>query len=80
MGADYYIAPQDSLMQDLEDWLRLEVSSVDAGPESTVNRRLKDKLAQAAAGSSNLPAMAGVVGFKARLIALADLLTDAPDS
>ena len=79
-GADYYIGPQGSPMQDLEDCLRLEVSGVDAGPESTVNRRLKDKLAQAAAGSSNLPAMAGVVGFKARLIVLADLLTDGPDN
>ena len=73
-GVDYYIAPRGSTMQDLEDRLRLEVSGVDAGPESTVNRRLKDKLAQAAAGSSNLLAMAGVVGFKAKLIMLADLV------
>ena len=77
-GADYYIALQGGPMQDLEDCLRLEVSGVDAGPESTVNRRLKDKLAQAAAGSSNLPAMAGVVGFKAKLIMLADLLAPGP--
>ena len=58
----------------------VEVSGVDAGPESTVNRRLKDKLAQAAAGSSNLPAMAGVVGFKAKLIMLADLLAAGLDN
>lgn len=76
-GADYYIAPHGNPMHDLEDCLRLEVSGVDAGPASTVNSRLKEKLAQAAAGSSNLPAMAGVVGFKAKLIMLADLANGA---
>ena len=75
-GADYYIARQGCPVQDLEECLRLEVSGVNAGPESVVNGRLKDKLAQAAAGSSNLPAMAGVVGFKAQLILLADLLAE----
>ena len=74
-GADYYIAPEGSPMQDLEDCLRLEVSGVDAGPVSKVKGRLKDKLAQAAAGNSNLPA-AGVVGFRVRLIMLADLLVE----
>ncbi len=44
-----------------------------SGSEVEVERRLIDKLAQAAAGNSNLPAMAGVVGFRARLIVLADL-------
>ena len=72
-GADYYIAPHGDAPHDLEDCLRLEVSGVDTGPESTVKRRLKEKLSQAAAGYSNLPAMAGVVGFKARLVLLADL-------
>ena len=33
------------------------------------------KLEQAAAGNSNLPALAGVVGFKARVIMLADVET-----
>ncbi len=60
-------------MDDLEDCWRLEVSGVDQGSESVVERRLQDKLAQAAAGRSNLPAVAGVVGFRARVILLADL-------
>jgi hypothetical protein len=33
-------------------------------------QRLKEKLEQAAAGASNLPAIAGVVGFLARVIAI----------
>ena len=74
-GADYYIAPSGTPgdLEHLDDCLRLEVSGVDRGPESAVNHRLTEKLAQAAAGHSNLPAMAGVVGFKAKLIKLADL-------
>ena len=74
-GADYYIAPAGSFVEveDLDDCLRLEVSGVDRGPESAVDRRLREKLAQADAGESNLPAVAGVVGFRARLIKLADL-------
>ena len=72
-GADYYIAPKDTPAEDLQQWLRLEISGVDRGSESTVNRRLRDKLDQAAAGNSDLPAIASVVGFKAKLILLADL-------
>ena len=72
-GADYYVAPSGALADDLEDCLRLEVSGVDRGPAWIVQRRLKDKLDQAAAGESNLPALAGVVGFKVRLIVMADL-------
>ena len=72
-GADWYVAPKGKTFEDLEDCLRLEVSGVDHGPESAVLQRLKVKLKQAAAGESNLPAMAGVVGFKAALILLAPL-------
>lgn len=72
-GADYYIAPRGTTIEDLEGTVRLEVSGVDQGSESTVNNRLKEKLVQASAGNSSLPAMAGVVGFKAKLIKLADL-------
>ncbi len=70
-GADYYVAPPGGGSHDLEDCLRLEVSGVDKGSEAAVNQRLRAKLDQAAAGSSNLPAMAGVVGFLAKLIVLA---------
>ena len=69
-GADYYIAPVGAAPEDLEDCLRLEVSGVDRGEQSAVDQRLKEKLGQAAAGISNLPAMAGVVGFRARVIHL----------
>ena len=54
-GADYYIAPKGTSAEDLQKWLRFEVSGVDSGSESIVNKRLKDKLAQAAAGKSDLP-------------------------
>ena len=72
-GADYYVAPLGNSPDDLEECLRLEVSGVDRGPERVIEQRLGAKLAQAAAGNSNVPAMAGVVGFKACLIMLADL-------
>jgi hypothetical protein len=69
-GADYYIAPAGQGIEDLEDCLRFEISGLDRGPTSAVSKRLKAKLEQAKGGNSNLPAMAGVVGFEARLILL----------
>ena len=72
-GADYYIACPGDAADDLESCLRLEVSGVDRGPLSTATRRLSQKLDQLARGASNLPAMAGVVGFEARAILLAEL-------
>ena len=72
-GADYYIARPGDSPHDLEDCQRLEVSGVDRGLQGAVEKRLRAKLDQAAAGRSNLPALAGVVGFRARLVLLADL-------
>lgn len=72
-GADYYIAPQGRDLEDLEDCFRFEVSGVDRGSAGSVTQRLNQKLAQTAVGSSNLPAMAGVVGFRTRLIAIRPL-------
>lgn len=72
-GADYYIAFPGTSADDLEDCVRLEVSGVDRGQPTTLTRRLKAKLDQAAAGRSNLPAVVGVVGFQARLILLSRL-------
>jgi hypothetical protein len=69
-GADYYIAPAGATLDDLEDCLRLEVSGVDRGSRSMVEQRLREKIEQALAGDSNLPAMAGVVGFRIRVILL----------
>ena len=75
-GADYYVAPIGSDVEDLESCIRLEVSGVNAGSKSVVQSRLKVKLEQTAKGLSNLPAMAAVVGFKEKLIAIAHLEND----
>jgi hypothetical protein len=72
-GADYYVAPVGSDPDDLEDCLRLEVSGVSSGGRAAVEGRLRAKLVQAAKGDSNLPALAAVVGFRERLIAIARL-------
>ena len=70
-GADYYIAEPNAAVDDLESYIRLEVSGVDRGNASRVASRLRQKLDQARSGKSDLPAMAGVVGYRARLIRLA---------
>lgn len=72
-GADYYIAAPGTPADDLESFIRLEVSGIDRGNAGVVARRLKEKLEQAKRGDSNLPAMAGVIGFHALLIRLARL-------
>jgi hypothetical protein len=69
-GADYYIGFPDQLLDDMEGCLRLEVSGVDRGTAAAVARRPRQKIEQAVAGNSNLPAMAGVIGFRAQLIQL----------
>jgi hypothetical protein len=66
-GADYYIAPVGSGLDDLENAIRLEVSGTELS-ESEVKRRLLDKVKQASSGNSDLPALAAVVGFRVRLI------------
>lgn len=72
-GADYYIAPIGSVPDDLEECLRLEVSGTDKGDEAAIKRRLKEKIKQAADGASNLPAIASVVGFRERAVAIAEV-------
>ncbi len=68
-GADYYVGPVGSHVNpidgelDLEAAFRLEISGIDAGDEAQLLYRLRQKVAQARRGHSNLPAMAGVVGF-----------------
>jgi hypothetical protein len=69
-GADYYLGRPGSRVDDLEDSRRLEVSGVDKGNEVAVDYRLRQKLRQTLAGRSNLPSLAGVVGFKTKLIKL----------
>ncbi len=68
-GADYYVAPLGSSPEDLEDCIRLEVSGTNLDIYE-VRRRLRNKVNQVEHGSSSLPAIAAVVGFGAKLIAM----------
>lgn len=70
-GADYYIAAPGVPTDDLENCLRLEISGVDRGEEQSIRQRLRQKVQQALSGASSLPAIAAVIGFRARMIALA---------
>jgi hypothetical protein len=72
-GADYYIGPDGAGKEDLENCLRLEVSGVDAGDRKEVSKRLVGKMQQAKDGSSSLPALAGVMGFAAKLLVVQDV-------
>jgi hypothetical protein len=69
-GADYYVAPIGTEPDDLEHCMRLEVSGVDAGDHSAIETRLRQKVDQTRRGTSNLPAIASVVGFKEKAIAI----------
>lgn len=60
-------------IEDLEDCIRLEVSGVDRGNLRSVYRRLIEKINQVRSGASNLPAMAGVTGFRCRAIVLSPI-------
>ena len=62
-GADYYVAPIGTSPEDFENCIRLEVSGIDKGGKNSVRERLQQKVEQALRGESNLPAIAGVVGF-----------------
>ena len=72
-GADYYIGPPGAGAEDLEDCLRLEVSGVGNGDHREVRKRLLQKVRQASEGNSSLPAVAGVIGFSARLLILGEV-------
>lgn len=69
-GADYYLVPVGADVSDLEQAIRLEVSGLNSGEPHDVARRLRQKVEQARNGRSPLPALAGVVGFRAGLILL----------
>ena len=62
-GADYYLAVPAPQPDDLEASVRLEVSGTDQASEVAMETRLREKVRQAEQGSSNLPAIAAVVGF-----------------
>lgn len=69
-GADWYVAPIGTEPGDLEHCLRLEVSGIDSGNRSAVAARLRQKVDQTRRGASNLPAIASVVGFRQKAIAI----------
>ncbi len=69
-GADWYVAPAGATVEDLENWFRLEVSGTDSGNRSTIKSRLLEKVNQTRKGASNLPAIASVVGFKEKQVAI----------
>lgn len=72
-GADYYVAEPGVSTDDMEEYTRLEVSGVDNGSDAVVRHRLKEKLDQLARGDSNLPGIAGVIGFRIQRILLDNL-------
>jgi hypothetical protein len=72
-GADYYLGLPGRRADDLESSFRLEISGTDQGNESVIQARLRQKVEQALAGTSNLPAIATVVGFVALKIVTADV-------
>jgi hypothetical protein len=69
-GADWYVAPIGTTADNLENCFRLEVSGVDTGNRAAIEARLRQKVAQTRRGASNLPAIASVVGFKEKAIAI----------
>jgi len=69
-GADWYVAPIGTEPDDLESCFRLEVSGLDAGGRAEVAARLRQKVEQTRRGASNLPAIASVVGFKEKSVAI----------
>ncbi len=74
-GADFYIAEPGTPADDLEGWLRLEISGVDKGDVAAIKKRLREKVEQAKKGNSNLPALAAVVGFNLKQVAVSEKLT-----
>jgi len=72
-GVDYYLLPDGVPFDDLEKAVRLEISGVSNGAAGRVRQRLREKVQQALRGDSNLPALAGVVGFEAKLVLLQEV-------
>lgn len=73
-GADYYVAPLGSDIDDLEEAYRFEVSGVDKGRRSLCDQRLRAKIKQAQDAGHPIPALAGVVGFEQQIVLLSPTL------
>lgn len=69
-GADYYVAPAGSGIDDLEEAYRFEVSGVDRGRRALCDQRLRAKIKQTQDSAHPLRAIAGVVGFEQQLVLL----------
>jgi len=74
-GADYYVTAIIEESDDFENCIRLEVSGTQSD-EYEVRRRLNEKVQQARAGKSYLPAIAAVVGFKSKCIRMRSVNND----
>lgn len=75
-GADFYIAPPG---QGLELAYRLEISGTQTGMLRDLHSRLRQKVRQTRRGLSRRPALACVVGFRIRMVALAFLEMEGGD-
>lgn len=69
-GADYYVAPQGSGIDDLEGAYRFEVSGVDKGRRALCDQRLRAKVKQTQEPDHSALAIAGVTGFEQQLVLL----------
>lgn len=69
-GADYYVAPKGSAIDDLERAFRFEVSGVDKGRRALCDQRLRAKVKQTRQPEDQSPAIAGVTGFEQQLVLL----------
>ena len=70
-GADWWVGPPGgSLDLDFEDKIRLEVSGIDAGSLAQFQQRLRSKIQQTIDGNSDTPAIAAIVEFKEKRVAL----------
>lgn len=73
-GADYYVAPRGSPMDDLESAYRFEVSGVDKGRRALCEQRLRAKVKQTQEPQHHSPAIAGVTGFEQQLVLLSAVM------
>jgi hypothetical protein len=69
-GADYYVAPEGSAIDDLEGAYRFEVSGVDKGRRALCDQRLRAKVKQTQEPGHQTPAIAGVTGFEQQVVLL----------
>ncbi len=76
-GADFYIARPG---QKLEEAHRLEISGTKAGMLRDLHSRLRQKVHQTRRGLSSRPALACVVGFRVKMVALASLEMEGGDA